>query len=73
MQLCRVTLRLCVDITKTEDCRKAFMSEVNLTSFVEGLNYALDMMVSKKSEKIKVSNPKEYFFEPKEITAELVA
>ena len=73
MQLWRATLNLCVSITQTEDCRKAFMSDVNLTSFVEGINYALDLMVSQKSNKIKVNNPKEYFFEPKEITAELVA
>lgn len=48
------------------------MSDVNLGSFVEGLNYALDQMVSAKGKKLKVQNPEEYFFEPKEITGELV-
>lgn len=41
-------------------------------SFVEGLNYTLDSMVSAKGLKIKIRNPKEYFFDPKEITEELV-
>lgn len=72
MQLARSTLSLCVKITQTEDCRSAFMSDVNLGSFVEGLNYTLDSLVSDKSKKLKISNPKEYFFEPKEITEELV-
>jgi hypothetical protein len=72
MQLARSNLSLCVKITQHEDCRKAFMSEVNLSSFVEGINYTLDSLVSSKGLKIKISNPAEYFFEPKEITEELV-
>ena len=72
MQLSRSTLSLCVKITQTEDCRKAFMTDVNLGSFVEGLNYMLDSMVSPKGKKLKVKNPKQYLFEPKEITEELV-
>jgi ubiquitin conjugation factor E4 B len=48
------------------------MSDVNLASFAEGINYTLDSLVSPKGLKIKISNPKEYFFEPKEITEELV-
>ena len=47
MQLSRVTLKLCILITKTGLCREAFMSDANLSHFVEGLNYALDMMTSK--------------------------
>lgn len=72
MQLGRSTLSLCVKIAQTEDCRRAFMSEVNLGSFVEGLNYTLDSFVSQKGLKIKIQNKEEYGLDPKAITEELV-
>lgn len=72
MQLSRSTLTLCVKITQTDACRKAFLSDVNVGSFVEGINYTLDSMTSSKALKLKIKNPKEYNFEPKEITEELV-
>jgi ubiquitin conjugation factor E4 B len=43
-----------------------------LNSFVSGFNYTLHSLVSKKGLEIKVKNPKEYFFEPKEITEKLI-
>lgn len=70
MSMARSALGLCIMIAEHEECRKAFMSEVNLGSFVQGLNYTLDSLVT--GVKLKINNPAEYFFEPKKITEELV-
>ena len=72
MQLSRSTLSLWVKIVKEEAWRMNFMSDVNLSSFVEGINYALDSLASRKGLNIKVKNKQEYNFDPKEITIELV-
>lgn len=70
MNIARLALGLCITIAQYEECRKAFMSEVNLNSFVQGLNYTLDSLIT--GVKLKINNPKEYFFEPKTITEELI-
>lgn len=70
MNMARSALNLCILIAQNEECRKAFMSDVNLGSFVEGLNYTLDSLIT--GVKLKINNPLEYFFEPKKITEEII-
>ncbi len=70
MNMARSALRLCISIAEHAECRKAFISDVNLGSFVQGLNYTLDSFMT--GQKLRISNPLEYFFEPKKITEELV-
>mmetsp|Transcript_38076 Transcript_38076/g.37576 ORF Transcript_38076/g.37576 Transcript_38076/m.37576 type:complete len:255 (+) Transcript_38076:2153-2917(+) len=47
MNMARSALGLCITIAEREECRKGFMSEVNLNSFVQGLNYTLDSLINR--------------------------
>jgi len=69
-QLANAVVNLMARIT--EHCKEPFVSEEIGEAFACALNFCLDSLVSQKGLKIKVSNPKQYNFNPETLLEDIL-
>lgn len=70
LQLSNMVIQLLAKVTL--HCPEPFISEELGKKFAEATNFCLDQLCSEKGLRFKIKNPERFYFEPKELLANLI-